>query len=226
VLFRWADNTKPDSLASRLRQKRISLLFDLLDDLNPPIRILDVGGTIGFWKLAPPEKLAGIHLTLLNLSQSSTDGMPNAESISGDARDLSRFQDKSFDLCFSNSVIEHVGTLFDQIAMAREIDRVAKRFFVQTPNRYFPLEPHFHVPLWQFLPLACRSAMHRRFKLGWMEAQPDPLRARASVEQVRLLSRTDMQRLFPDARIVEERFAFMTKSLFAIKRQTSGLTSN
>ncbi|HWS70973.1 MAG TPA: class I SAM-dependent methyltransferase, partial [Thermoanaerobaculia bacterium] len=65
----------------------------------------------------------------------------------------------------SNSVLEHVA---DMPAMAREIRRVGRRWYVQTPNRWFPVEPHFLVPFFQFLPIATRAWLLTRFDLGWL----------------------------------------------------------
>ena len=61
------------------------------------------------------------------------------------------FGDGEFDVAFSNSVIEHVPPEL-QAKFASEVGRVADRYFVQTPNRYFPIEPHYQLPLFQFLP--------------------------------------------------------------------------
>ena len=70
----------------------------------------------------------------------------------GDAVDMPGISDGAFDVVFSNSVIEHVETYENQRRMAAEIRRVGRRYFVQTPNRHFPLEPHFLVPGFQLLP--------------------------------------------------------------------------
>ena len=67
---------------------------------------------------------------------------------------------------FSNSVIEHVPPQL-QSKFAEEVARVATRYFVQTPNRYFPIEPHYQLPLFQFLPKGIRKALNKRFALGW-----------------------------------------------------------
>ena len=114
-------------------------------------------------------------------------------------------------------MIEHVGTLADQCAVAKEVRRIARGYFVQTPYRYFPLEPHFHVPLWAQMPLWLRTALHQRVDLGWMRAQPDYLNARADVEQVRLLSIREMHLLFPDAELRLERIAGLVKSIMAVR---------
>lgn len=81
----------------------------------------------------------------------------NISSVSGDATDLREYEDKSFNLVFSNSVIEHVGDFTAQRKMAKEMMRVGKHCYLQTPNRYFPLEPHFLFPCFQFLPIRLRA---------------------------------------------------------------------
>jgi hypothetical protein len=128
---------------------------------------------------------------------------------------MGQFRAGEFDVVFSNSVIEHLGTLNEQRWMADEIRRVGKRYFVQTPNRYFPLEPHFLVPFFQFLPLRMRVQLVRRFDLGWygMGGIPDPEHAEAVVRSIRLLSAGELLRLFPDGRLYRERLFGLTKSL-------------
>jgi SAM-dependent methyltransferase len=62
------------------------------------------------------------------------------------------FADNEFDIVHCNAVIEHVGSTEKQIQFAREIARVSKKFFVTTPNRWFPIEMHTHVPFIHYLP--------------------------------------------------------------------------
>lgn len=212
-----ADNRDPRSLASRLRRQRMAWFADLLTAVPAPVRVLDVGGTVAFWRSTAADWLPRCQVTLLNLRPEAAEELPGVTSVAGDARHMPQFADSSFDLCFSNSVIEHVGTLFDQQAMAQEIRRVSRGYFVQTPYRHFPIEPHFLVPFWQYLPPGVRTALFRRFRLGWMGRQPDPFLARAEVEQVRLLNRREMQCLFPEATLLAERVGPLVKSLVARK---------
>ena len=221
MFFRAADNTNPKSLASRLRRERMEALFELVEDYPEPVRILDAGGSIGFWKDYGGGLPKHCQITALNLDVSGAPPEPDFAETKGDARAMPQFGDKSFDICFSNSVIEHVGTLYDQMAMAREIRRVAKSYFVQTPNRYFPLEPHFLMPWWQYYPKALRRVLCTHVNMGWMKRQPDRLLALAEIEQVRLLNRYEMGRLFPDAEVRREQFGPLTKSLIAIRRASS-----
>lgn len=210
-----ADNRRPDSLASQMRRRRLAWFNELLAPLPEPVRVLDVGGTAAFWQQNRDALSRRCHLTLLNLDLADLGGLPDAEAVAGDARRMPQFADGSFDVAFSNSVIEHVGTLYDQMAMAAEVRRVARGCFVQTPNRWFPLEPHYLMPLWQFWPLWLRAWLQRRRTIGWMPRQPDPLRARAEVEQVRLLSGREMRGLFPDAELLAERLGPLVKSWVA-----------
>jgi 2-polyprenyl-3-methyl-5-hydroxy-6-metoxy-1,4-benzoquinol methylase len=212
-MFKWmADNRDRNSVAAKLRRKRAAFLMNLLAPLKRPIQILDVGGTEQYWKMVDMTE-DEIHMTLLNLEATETS-LPNCISISGDARQL-MFEDKSFDVVFSNSVIEHVGGYADQERMASEVRRVGTRYFVQTPNKYFPIEPHFLFPFFQFLPTRIRVWLLRNFNLGWFPKTADEAKATEIVESIRLLNRTEFVQLFPGAKVYEEKFFGLTKSFIA-----------
>jgi len=102
---------------------------------------------------------------------------------------------------FCNSVIEHV-PLDERERFASEIRRVAQRYFVQTPNRWFPIEPHYMLPLIQFIPAKLRRHLDDRIIRSYIE----------------LLDRRGLHELFPDAQIIEERRFGLTKSLLAVRR--------
>ena len=120
--------------------------------------------------------------------------------VVGDAKTMP-FRDREFDVAFSNSLIEHV-PVASREQVAREIRRVADRYFVQTPNRWFPIEPHYMLPLFQFLPRRLRHYYDRRFH----------------DEQIDLLTPRELRGLFPDAAIHGERVFGLTKSLLAVRR--------
>jgi hypothetical protein len=128
---------------------------------------------------------------------------------------MTMFSDHSFDLCFSNSAIEHLGTLYDQLYMAREVRRVARGYFVQTPNKWFPIEPHFLLPGWQFLPAWARARMLMQRNIGCVGRVEDYRLAKATVESIRLLTVAEMKWLFPDGHILREQVGGMTKSIVA-----------
>ena len=111
-------------------------------------------------------------------------------------------------LAFSNSVIEHVPQAL-QVAFAAEVARVSERYYVQTPNRWFPIEPHYQVPLFHFLPERALRALNRRFTMG--------SRAKGEWYETTLLSAADLLRLFPEAEIHREKRFGLTKSLMVIR---------
>jgi hypothetical protein len=205
----------PNSYANRLRERRFRLFRTLLDGIEPPLTILDVGGTPTFWRLRQGELPRDTRVVVLNLVELESDD-PRVTTRVGDALDMSEFAEGSFDIVFSNAVIEHVATLENQQRMADEIRRVGRRYFVQTPNKRFPLEPHFLVPFFQFLPLSARANLLRVVPLGWYPRTPDPDEARRKVRQIRLMTEGEMRRAFPGARIERERMLGLTKSIIAI----------
>lgn len=206
-----ADSENPQSFANRLRTQRFQKFEKLVSKLPLPLRILDVGGTNTFWQNRGWAERPGIEIFSLNLFAQKKQHT-NIEPLTGDATNLSQFDDGSFDVAFSNSVIEHLFTSHKQSQMASEIQRVGKSFWVQTPNYWFPFEPHFHVPAWQWLPLEARVALIRRWRCGWRGPCPDSAHARELVEELRLLSRRELRGMFPGAVLVPERFAGLVKS--------------
>lgn len=216
MIFRAADNLNPDSMASGFRRQRLNLFFRLFYR-DAPLSILDLGGTPAFWAPHLEQLPSGSSVTVVNLQPGADPAGERILHHTGDGRDLREFADRTFDVCFSNSTIEHAGTATDQAAMASEIRRVADGYFVQTPNYLFPLEPHFLVPFWQFLPVSFRTWLHRRSDLGWMRREPDLQKAREAVTSIRLLSAKKFQGLFPDAQIHQERFGPLTKALIAYR---------
>lgn len=211
-----ADNERPTSLASRMRARRFELFETHLARVPRPCRILDAGGSDGFWRRmgwhAVPE---GIELVILNLDEQPAT-LNGARKVRGDARDLSQFGDGAFDVVFSNSVIEHVGSFDDQRRFADEVRRVGRRLFIQTPARGFPVEPHFLVPGFQFLPRGVRARMVQRRALGWMPQATSRAEALEIVDSVQLLGAREMRRLFPETRLYRERVGPLTKSYVAI----------
>lgn len=213
---RFADNTNQDSVASHLRRRRFELFAGMVHALQGVVRILDIGGTQDYWQRMAlgAEFLGRVQVTLLNLHPQPVS-WPNFTSQVGDARSLPQFADRQFDLVFSNSTIEHLGCYAAQGAMAAEVRRVGHYYYVQTPNRYFPLEPHFLFPGFQFLPLAVRVWLVRHFSLGWFPRMPDAAQALAEVSSIRLLGEAEFKALFPGAAVFKERYLGLTKSFVA-----------
>jgi methyltransferase family protein len=211
-----ANDGHPDSLSHRLRERRFQVFERFTATLPRPLSIVDVGGTNEFWEQRGWAGRQDVEITLVNLDEANRRH-ENIVPTAGDATDMSEHEDGSFDVAFSNSVIEHLFTFENQAAMASEIRRVSSRaYWVQTPNFWFPVEPHFLVPAWHWLPEDARVAILRRRGVGWAGRCPDPDHARRVVEEHRLMRRRELARLFPDARIVGERFGGLVKSWTAV----------
>jgi len=202
-------------LQTKIRQKRFDFVKSFISSLPLPLSVLDIGGTQEFW-----EKVKFIRddvkVVVYNLS-SAEMAYPSLISMAGDARNMQEFKDKEFDIAFSNSVIEHVGTYEQQRQMAEEVRRVGKRYFVQTPNRYFPIEPHVLLPFFQFLPFGLKVFLLAHFKSPWGWKISSRLEAVQYVSEIRLLTEKELRSLFPDAKIYKEKFLGLTKSFIAYK---------
>lgn len=175
-----------------------------ITNMTPETTVLDIGGLPDLWDLCPLRP----KITFLNLNPPPTN---RPDWIQGNGCHLP-FPDNSFDLCFSNSVIEHLGNADDQRLFAREMQRVGHSYWAQTPNFWFPIEPHFMGPGIQWVPKRHRARLAKYFSLYGLER---PEKMQPLVEEVRLLKRSEMRTLFPDGNIFAERFAGLAKSIMA-----------
>ena len=223
LISRVFDNTDPRSLAFRLRARRIRPLLDMLGQLHNAhgqVRMLDIGGTRGYWSILSRARLEslGVRITLVNLEQPATSRDDSLFThIEADACDLSAFDDDAFHIAHSNSVLEHVGSRERMRQFAAELRRVAPRHFVQTPNFWFPVEPHAMLPFIHWLPLGVRVALVRRFTLGHWPRQETAEDAVRLLRDNDLLTRREFAGLFPDSEIRVERVWGLPKSLLAIR---------
>lgn len=188
---------------------------------TPEQTILDVGGSPYNWELVDVRG----PICLLNIDPSiAPPKSANITCVVGDGTRLA-YADGSFDIVFSNSVIEHVGSLEQQRRFASEVMRVGKRLFVQTPAKSFWLEPHYLTPFVHFLPRAWQKRMLRNFSLwGWI-TRPSQDYIDRFVDQTRLLGHDELADLFPGCMISKERFLFMTKS-FVVTRIAAHATAS
>jgi len=196
------------------RARRRQLFLELFSPTERTT-ILDVGGTLGDWKDFPVRAA----ITVLNIDEAPA-AQPKPANIAyckGDGRAL-KFPDRSFDIVFSNSVIEHIGTAEDQGCFAAEISRVGCGVFVQTPNRWFPIEPHFVSPGVHFLPRAISRRLLPWLSIrGWFR-KGDNVTVQQLVNELRLLDAQEMRGLFPGCELIRERWCGFTKSIIAVRR--------
>jgi len=211
----------PASANNKFRAERFKLFRALVDDVlltKNTCRILDVGGTADYWSKFGAGLPEGVKITIVDKYDRFGEEGSNVEFEVGDACDLSQHADNSFDIVHSNSTIEHVGLWGQMQQMASEVRRLAPRYFVQTPNYWFPIEPHARTPLIHYLPEPLRASLVLRKTRGWWGPAADLGEAMSWVHSAILLDARQMAFLFPDASIKREKFYGLTKSLMAIKR--------
>lgn len=214
LLRKQADQTSKGSLSSKLRGRRIDAFVNYCRSIGTGLNIADVGGTLYHWK-DHLSKLDGMKITLINIEDDDEDMPVNFSRIKADARDLGLIGDGEFDVAYSNSVIEHFPTFEEQKKVAANIKRIAKNYYVQTPNYNFPMEPHFIFPFFQMLPLPVKKTLLKTFPLGWYEKQKDDRSAERLAVSIRLLRLEELKELFPGCRISREKFLLMNKSFTA-----------
>ncbi len=201
------------SIGRQMRLKRLQIFLDLQAKVPKPCRILDVGGEPDYWKKLGFD-VPGVNITCANLDARPSD-LDFVQSVKGDATSMPEYADKSFDIVYSNSVIEHVFTWENQVKMANEVRRIGQRYFVQTPNRYFPMEPHFLYPFWQFLPEGMRKNMLRKKRVGFVGPFSTDEEALQAIREIRLVTKGEYHKLFPEATILVERWKGLPKSFMA-----------
>lgn len=199
------DLVKP--IHKALRGRKVDRFLRIVGSSSVHEKLLDVGGGPG---------IDGEFLPLYAKFEDVVVANPEAQcfevssrcrirAIKADGRNLP-FKSQSFEWVFSNAVIEHVGGWEDQIRFANEIRRVSSRgYFVATPNRFFPMEPHTLVPFYQFLPTWIQIRI-LPYSFGYLK----------QYARIQLLSAKQMKKLFPEARIVSIGFPFLRNSLAAV----------
>lgn len=196
-------------------RRRRARLFQALMPVPAGEVILDVGGYHTFWdKMACDNPVECLNLHEPRLSRP----LPSRfKYVIGDARALP-YRSGQFALAFSNSVIEHVGGWEDQRRFAAEIRRVGRSYWVQTPNRWFPVEPHLIGVFIHFLPFRIQRKLVRWFTVwGWVN-KPSQQQIDDFIRDTRLLTEREMRALFPDAQIYYERVLFLFKKSFIAVR--------
>ena len=190
-------------VANYFRRRRMEYFFKEFD-IHRQEHILDVGGETFFWK----DFIQVKKVTILNLYKTEESDRIKSVTYKGGRFP---FRDREFDLVFSNSTIEHVGDSVEQALFASEIRRCGKRYFVQTPSFWFPFEPHSFIPGFQFLPVTLKKLARRLFSKSLYPIE--------ELLAIRLLTKRKIRKLFPDARIVTERFFLFPKSYYSMDRQ-------
>lgn len=205
---------------SYISRSRKLQLFSTLFQPTREMHVLDVGaetggdGAFGLkfidwypWK----ENLVALNCSAEHIKRIK-QRYPQVKAVVGDACELP-WNDKHFDIVYSNAVIEHVGDFERQKKMAAEIMRTGKRWFVTTPNRWYPFEFHLRLPFVTWLPgrsyawigtIVRYDHVRRKYVMG------------AKPSNTRLLSARQMRECFAKSKVIKQRVTFLAETLIAV----------
>jgi Methyltransferase domain len=197
------------------RARRLHAMEQLLA-LPPNARVLDLGCNLEMWSLSSRP----YRVVLLNLSPDKAvfqrpwlwpRNGTTWQVQAADATDLSMYSDGSFDLVFSNSLIEHLpASKFE--SFAGEVARVGRRYWVQTPDPSFPIEPHTRLPFFWFYPRAARAWIAKRID---QRKRDEPWHC--PIEETSAVRLAQLRRLFPHGPVYTERLFGLSKSWAAYR---------
>jgi len=201
------------------RKRKLELFYKIIKP-SEQTRILDVGaevnpggdGDLQFVDSYPWKS----NLAAVNISPEHVfcikKHYPEVDARIGDACKLP-WSDKYFDAVYSNAVIEHMGDFENQKKMAAEITRVGKRWFVTTPNRWYPFEFHMRLPFVTWLPgksylwagrIISYNHVRKKYVFG------------TKCDGLRLLTARQLKCCFADSKIIKQRVTFMAETLIAV----------
>jgi len=191
-------------ISDYFRSIRMRRFMRFIESIESEINIIDLGGQPQIWDFITRP----LNITIVNLpgiAAQKHHTIHNIIYVDGNACNLIDFKDREFEIAFSNSVIEHVGDDEQVKLFASEANRVGKRVWIQTPSKYFPLEPHTGMLFWWYYPPKLREAIFSRWQKK-LPAWTDSMR------ETRYITRDQLAGLFPDCHIVTERFLGFPKS--------------
>jgi hypothetical protein len=204
----------PTSLAERYRSRRWNELRSQFPDIEQ-MHVIDLGGTVSSWRRAPVRPA---RVTVLSFEPEGADDVDWIDAHHADACDLDdHLAGLRGDLVYSNAVLEHVGGAERRQRFSETVHALADRHWVQTPYRYFPIEPHWLFPGFQFLPVSTRVAIGRRWSLVHTP-NDDYESMMVSVLGVELVGLAEFRHLFPTSEVLKEKVGGLTKSIIAVRR--------
>lgn len=184
------------------REQKFRLFLKMLNPSSDD-RILDAGAEKGLYfeeKYVWKKNIVALDINRNNLVLLKRK-YREVLVIQGDVCNLP-FKDNSFDIIFSNAVIEHVGNSERQMEFAKEIMRVGKKWFVTTPNRFFPFELHVYLPFIHYFPQKIQKYIMENIYPG-------------ETWNVNLLTASKTRNLFQGSTIVKQKITIWSETIIA-----------
>jgi hypothetical protein len=215
------------AFSSRTRQQRRERFARFIDHLPDPLTILDLGGTYRFWLSWYDALGRDIRVTALNnhhidktAIRHGSDDPDWYDEIDMDVRDLSGSDIDEHGLIFSNSFLEHLEDFETQRNVAEKIERSNKPYFLQVPNKYSIVDPHFPFPIVPYFasyPRGVQARLLTYSALGSGNKEPNMTTALERLRYYNPLSDRDLSILFPSATHEPEKTLGFVRSLLVMR---------
>ena len=202
ILNKFINVNDKNSIANKVRQENFKHFKNLVSSFNRKVTVLDIGGTQEYWEMMEYTDPNKIEVILINITEIQVT-LPNFMAIQMDATDLDLLE-FDCDIVFSHSLIEHV----DHEIFSTIVRCFNRPYFIQTPNKNFPMEPHFLIPLFQFMPMWLKKLLLKTIKSSIIN----------EVEDINLLDKKELKRLFPNSEIYGGKIFGITQSFMVIKK--------
>jgi hypothetical protein len=207
--------------------RRARILMQFTQTLRRPLRIMDLGGTASMWQRWGLSESDEFRITLVN-SDEIDKSQPRPvvptqymDEVQENVLNLSSRDFQPYDLIFSNSLLEHLPSRDEQAQLAAAIAGSGRPYFIQVPNKYCIIDPHFPHPFAAFfatLPRHVRARMLTLHRLGSSRRCQTYAEAMERMRYYNPLGRADMEALFPKAAIQVERMAGLPMSILAMHK--------
>lgn len=207
------------------RGQRLKLFNEFLGSITGRVRLIDLGGTAAFWENWGLAQQPLLHVTLVNdhhldkTHENEPITLPNIHNLRADVLTLSATDLAEYDVIFSNSLIEHLPGPQLQRQLAQAIIDSGRPYFLQTPNKRSPVDPHFprpYVPFFAAYPRTLQARLLSWSSLGSGSAAPSYEAALVRLSNYYPLTARGVRQLFPQARIVMERPLGVPMSIIAM----------
>ena len=127
------------------------------------------------------------------------------------------FKDMSFDIVHSNATLEHVGSYNNQIAFVKEASRISKNHvFIQTPNRFYPIDFHTNLPLVHWLPKKIHRKILKFIGLNFYSTEEN-LNLLSESNLIDICKKLDIKKF----KIIKHKLLFMTSNLILVITKSS-----